>query len=127
VIEHVIESQEQEISYLKTILEKNKEGTVGILAKTHHSLIHLREALKEYKNAHIITMSESQGVEFDVVCIVGITENTFNIHSNQTNQNYPEEHKREKERIQKDLLYVALTRAISELHIIGNKKLSELL
>ena len=65
-------------------------------------------------------MRESQGVEFDLVCIVGIHHDTFTVtHTIDTLPSHIEERKR----IERDLLYIALTRAITELHILGKGKL----
>ena len=62
-------------------------------------------------------MYESQGVEFDVVCIVGITEHMFDI---QSDSRIPPELIHEIKKIYKDLFYVALTRAMQELYIFGS-------
>ena len=64
-----------------------------------------------------MTMLESQGVEFDLVCIVGINEKTFEITHH---KDVLPEHLLERGKMQRDLLYVALTRAISELHVLGS-------
>lgn len=69
-------------------------------------------------------MARSQGVEFDIVCIVGISNDIFSIRNQ---GKFPLSFIKEKKRIQKDLVYVALTRAISELHIIGNCSLKEVI
>ena len=71
-----------------------------------------------------MTMASSQGVEFDTVCIVGIDNDLFLIKN--TN-NFPESYIEEKKRINRDLLYVALTRAISNLHIIGTCTITSLM
>lgn len=63
-------------------------------------------------------MLESQGVEFDLVFLVGIQSSLFEITKNI--DTLPE-HIEERKRMQKDLLYVALTRAITELHILGEE------
>ncbi len=67
-------------------------------------------------------MNEAQGVEFDVVFLVGISKDLFAV-----SKELPEVLIQEKKIINKDLLYVALTRAISELHIIGKNNLREVI
>ncbi len=62
-----------------------------------------------------MSVNEAQGVEFDTVCMVGVREDMFKIQY----ENDLSEYMEEKRRINKDLLYVALTRAMSSLHIIG--------
>lgn len=70
-----------------------------------------------------MTMNEAQGVEFDIVFLVGTSRDTFNVAS----ENLPEKLASEKQRINRDLLYVALTRAISELQVLGTEKLSDIM
>lgn len=67
-----------------------------------------------YNNAHVLSMREAQGVEFDIVCVVGADRDDF----------FSSDADEEKKRINKDLLYVALTRAISELHVLGERGLA---
>ena len=67
-------------------------------------------------------MNEAQGVEFDVVFLVGINKDTFSVSFE---ENASENLIKEKKRINKDLLYVALTRAISEWHVLGRELLRE--
>gem|GEM_PF-4495919 len=76
------------------------------------------------KQIHVMMTNEAQGVEFDVVFLVGINEDTFSISFGES---VSEDLAREKKRINKDLLYVALTRAISELYVFGKKKLKEVI
>jgi len=70
-----------------------------------------------------MTMNEAQGVEFDIVCIVGISKEVFAVDYDEKYSGLVDE----KKRINRDLLYVALTRAISQLHILGKCSLSEVL
>lgn len=124
VVEKVLESIEQELDYIKSIYPKYKDGTVGVIAKDPLYLEMFKKEFSDTKNIHILTMNEAQGVEFDLVCIVGITSDTFKVASH---IDALPEHIEERKRMQKDLLYVALTRAITELHILGNIKLKDLL
>jgi DNA helicase IV len=121
VKEEILANAEEEILYIKNLIKTDTDRTIGVIAKDGWYLQKFQSEFGENKNVHILTMSQSQGVEFDVVCIVGITKDTFTI--NHTND-LSEEHLEERFRIQKDLLYVALTRAISELHVLGTQKLT---
>ena len=67
-----------------------------------------------------MTMNEAQGVEFDMVFLVGMSSDLFQA---QYTEEMPQAILDEKRKINRDLLYVALTRAISELHILGKDKL----
>ena len=53
--------------------------------------------------------------------LIGINKKSFEI---KPIVNSTDKYNEEQKRIQKDLLYVALTRAITELHILGSEKLN---
>jgi DNA helicase IV len=120
VVEKIIYSAEEECAYIKEIIQKDPEKSVGILAKDTTYLDVFRGEFKENSIVHCMTMREAQGVEFDVVCLVGITESSFALSEEERKD---PEYVAEKEKINRDLLYVALTRAISELHVLGKEKL----
>jgi len=124
VLEKILTTTEEEIEHIKGVISQYKNGSIGILAKDESYLASIKKEFIEAKNIHIFTMLEAQGVEFDLVCLVGIESSFLNI-PNHTDTSA--EHIEERTRMQKDLLYVALTRAITELHILGKEKLSELL
>lgn len=120
VVEKITKTTEEEIGHIKGVLLKYQNGSIGILAKDEFYLMNFKKEFADNKNIHVLTMLEAQGVEFDFVCLVGIEEKSFNVtHFVDTSLKHIEERKR----IQKDLLYVALTRAITELHILGSEKL----
>jgi DNA helicase-2/ATP-dependent DNA helicase PcrA len=121
VLEKITNSTEEEIKHIKENIEKYKEGSVGILAKDESYLSDFKKEFADIKNIHVLTMLEAQGVEFDLVFIVGTkNESSRRGASVVLSTEYLEERKR----MQKDLLYVALTRAITKLHILGSEKLS---
>ncbi len=124
VIEKITESIEEEIEHIKKLIPKYKNGSIGILSKEESGLEKFREEFNNIQNIHILSMLEAQGVEFDLVCIVGITKESFKITQN---VDVSPLHIAERKRMQKDLLYVGLTRAISELHILGKEKLKNVL
>ncbi len=123
VKEHIFENSSDEIEYIKKIFPKYKDGTVGVIAKESSYLETFRREFAGIKNIHVLTMNESQGVEFDLVYIVGVSDSTFRVASH---EDVLPEHIDERRKMQKDLIYVALTRAISELHILGTVKLSQI-
>jgi len=123
VKEMKINKIDDQISYVKKIIKKENKKTFGILTNSDFCLKKFKSTFSSQKNVYVFFMNESQGVEFDVVFLVGIDRDAFTIkHIDNRHQ----EHFEERVRIQKDLLYVALTRAISELHILGGDKLSEI-
>ncbi len=122
VIEKILKTKQDEIKYVKDIISKNCNLSIGILAKNKEYLEEFKKSIKNTEKVHIFSMRESQGVEFDIVCIVGVHKNMFDINYEDT----PKELITEKKHIQKDLLYVALTRAMHELHVVGKVKLSDI-
>ncbi|NQV90155.1 ATP-binding domain-containing protein [Candidatus Uhrbacteria bacterium] len=103
-----------EINYIQErvhTLEANQ--TVGVLARNETYLSEFKLAFAQNENVHVLDIKEAQGVEFDVVCLVGVENNLFR----------DPEGTPEKQRILKNLLYIALTRAMSELHVLGRTKL----
>ncbi len=118
VQEYYAKSIDEEIAYVKSIREKNLSSSLGILSKDEVYLNPFKKVFENEAGMHIFTMEESQGVEFDIVCIVGVNrEDWMTIDRGGLSQEFVAE----KQKILKDLLYVALTRAISELHVMRNE------
>ena len=117
VAEYVFSNKDDELNYINKIINESGNLRFGILAKDPDYLIDFKKAFLDNDSVHIMTMNEAQGVEFDVVFLVGINKDLFAI-----SEELPDILVQEKKRINKDLLYVALTRAISELHILGKEK-----
>lgn len=124
VTEKIFTNPNEEIQHIRNTLSQYTKGSIGILGKSDTYLESFKEAFKDEKNVHVLTMNESQGVEFDLVCIVGINDETFTVTHH---DDVLPEHLTERKLMQKDLLYVALTRAITELHVLGRKYLKDIL
>jgi len=124
VIEKIINNIQDEINHIKKHISKYENGSIGILSKDETYLELFKKEFENTKNIHILTMLESQGVEFDIVFIVGINSKSFEIT---LHLDILPEHIEERRRMQKDLLYVALTRSITELHILGKDTLKNIL
>lgn len=120
VAEYIFETKQEEISQVKQLLENLQNGTIGILAKDKDYLTEFKKEFRNNSNVHCISMHEAQGVEFETVCLVGINKQTFDASE------LPQIIKEEIKKVQRDLLYVALTRAISELHIMGKTYLKNI-
>ncbi len=120
VTEKILTTTEDEIKHIKSVISGYENGSIGILAKDESYLLNFKKEFEGIKSIHVLTMLEAQGVEFDLVCIVGVRDNTTNYIDTSI------EHKKERTRMQRDLLYVALTRAITELHILGSEKLGRI-
>jgi DNA helicase IV len=122
ITEKVIETTEDEINHIKENIHTYEKGSVGILAKSESYLASFKKEFADVKNVHVLTMIESQGVEFDIVFIVGVNRQAFEVSQH---IDVLPEHLKERKQMQKDLVYVALTRAINELHILGQDRLRE--
>ena len=119
VVRKIMQNREEEIEYIKNNIGDNNIITIGILAKDKNYLSEFEKQFGGNKNIFCLSLEESQGVEFDKVFIVGVEKNMFDVHGI-SDQIIPQIKK-----IQKDLLYVALTRAMSELYILGQCGLGE--
>jgi len=117
VEEQDIVSVPEGIAYIKA-LERRPGGTIGVLAKDVADLERYTEAFEAIPEIHCLTIREAQGVEFDTVCIIGISAATFRV------DDATEAMASERRRINRDMLYVALTRAISSLHILGSANIT---
>jgi DNA helicase IV len=119
-VEDRIATQQEELIQVRKIVGENKGVLVGVLAKSEVYLELFKSEFSASKNVHVLTINEAQGVEFDVVCLVGMAKDFFSA-------DYEEAQLREeKKRVNKDLLYVALTRAMNSLYVFGKEKLSEI-
>lgn len=124
VVEKILENQQEEIEHIKNYLkgiDEKEMPSVGILAKNVDYLKEFKQAFKNNEKIHNFAIRESQGVEFDVVFLVGIDKNTFIVSDHDEDES--RELMDERKRIQKNLLYIALTRAMSELHVLGRGNL----
>ena len=124
VMEKISNSPKEEIDHIKSIIGNYEKGTIGILSKYDSYLESFKVEFKNSKNIHVLTMLESQGVEFDLVVLVGMEKNLFEVTHH---VDVLPEHITERKLMQKDLLYVALTRAITELHVLGKDRLDDII
>ncbi len=114
VEECIVDNKQSEIKKIISVIENKKDEVIGVLAKSEEYLQQFKRQLSAYKNIHVLTINEAQGVEFDVVFLVGMHKKSFNL------EGLPENLQEERKKVDRDLVYVALTRAISELYVLGN-------
>lgn len=118
--------------YIENILKnKSTEKSVGILSFNSELLTKLKERFKDAGDSvsssvgvKFLTIAESQGVEFDIVCLVGVSNQMFELAERYST--HPA-FKEEKHQIYKDLLYIALTRSMNEMYVLGACRLKEVL
>lgn len=94
---------------IQEIIEKNKEDIIGIISRDEKDLDLLKNKFAGVNNIHVLTINEAQGVEFDTVIF---------IENNKSEFGYEEELIKEKEKVDRDLTYVALTRAMERMYVL---------
>ncbi|MDQ3099219.1 MAG: AAA family ATPase [bacterium] len=119
VAEYVISHKAQEIEKAEELVENFPEGIVGILGKSDEYLDAYRRVFDKNKNVHVLTINEAQGVEFETVLLVGVDCDYFG------GKNMAAELMRERSHVDHDLLYVALTRAMNQLCVLGREPLKK--
>ncbi len=122
VAEKILATEGEILQYVQKLILNNPEKSIGVLCKDTEVIARLKESLLPEKRVHVCTITESQGVEFDVVCLIGSWHEIFTLDNVET---LSPEFVIEKKRMLKDLLYVALTRAAEELHVVGDTHLRE--
>lgn len=120
IVEKVFLNKQEEIQYVKELVAERKNDTVGILAKTSEYLEDYMQEIVSNGSVFIMTINEAQGVEFDKVILVGIDKHLYE------SKNDVEEINSENKKVNRDLLYVALTRAMSELYVLGTSTIKDL-
>ena len=121
VVEQQVETFTSAVTYVQGLISA-EEKTIGVIVLDPDTLEAYESALKGEPGVRCMTIREAQGVEFDIVCLVGIDAQSFSLPGVMDMEFLDE-----KRRINQDLLYVALTRPISELHIIGSGSIREYL
>lgn len=116
VVEVEIPNVEEQIAWVREHVASQKpEAQIGILSFSADTLSALSQAFTSHPNTHVLAIHQAQGVEFDAVYVVGADSNI----SAKTSE--------ERAKIQRDLLYVALTRAMDQLYIVGGRTLKGIL
>ena len=109
-------SAEEKIIFIQELVAKRQENeSIGILGINLESLAEIKESIEVNDFVHILTAREAQGLEFDSVFIVDFHKETYF----ENYKKFPEQFQAEKKKIDRDLLYIALTRAISDLFVLS--------
>ena len=111
VVEQPARDVVESLQYI-TGLTRTPGAQMGIIAPSPEAIETYRDYFASDESVRCMTMAEAQGVEFDVVCLVGALETTIALSDDAGLA-------AEQQRIHRDQLYVALTRAMTELHVIG--------
>lgn len=116
VVEVEIAKTEEQITWIREHIAKQKpEVQIGILSFSADTLSAFSQAFTSHPNIHVLAIHQAQGVEFDVVYVVGPDLDISASVSEEMNNSLASE----RAKIQKDLLYVALTRAMDQLCVVS--------
>lgn len=113
VQEHLVTSPNEREHLVNQLLSSlSSDRTIGVLASAPEDLLPYQPTLARLPHIRCMTIHEAQGVEFDTVILL---ESPPLTHADQVpSLNF----QKELEHIQRDLLYVGLTRAMYAMHVI---------
>jgi DNA helicase IV len=111
VVEHAAGDVAEALQYIVG-LTRAPGAQLGIIAKDPATIETYADYFADDDSVRCMTMREAQGVEFEVVVLVGLDEVDRSLDAED------EVLAAEQQRINRDLLYVALTRAMAELHVL---------
>jgi DNA helicase IV len=114
VAEETCTDADEELVRVRGVVEaKHADEHVGVVSPSSARLEPFRAAFAGRADVHVLTVHEAQGVEFDAVCLVGVESDFFRADG-------------ERLKIKRDLLYVALTRAMERLYVFGPARLRDI-
>jgi len=106
-------TEDEEFKAVQEGIEGESKKTIGVVAFEEGYLDKYKSEFATHDNVHILPVNKVQGLEFEIVYLVGLDESLFNSSSTDMPQGYAEAYRD----TVKDYLYVACTRAIHTLHI----------
>lgn len=112
VQKHAVPSGARLLQEVSDIVSKHPEVTTGIIGFSPDALEPFL-ILKSDK-VRVLTVHEAQGVEFDTVIVLGQEVQAY--------EYLPQAIATEKRKVVRDQLYVALTRAMNELHVFSTNQ-----
>lgn len=113
------ETIEEEIAFILEQIKNISGQSVGILARDKIYVSHFKSTFASRKDVYCLSYYEAQGVEFDLVFIVGIGAIPRKQYALPALQE-------EMDVVENDLLYVALTRAMGRLWVLGKEGLQSI-
>ena len=102
-------------AYVAELIKSNTGKMVGLICADRDDVGVYRSKYAENPSIRVATMIETQGVEFDITCLVGVSKA---MAGSVEGAHLPDDFMEEQDKVEKDLLYVALTRAMSEMHVL---------
>lgn len=111
----------EEMAFVSQEIEKLPSDIhIGVLSFDEKAISPYREEFAHAQHVHSMTIHQSQGVEFDAVFLIGINRDLFRVSGD-------DELSGERSRIHRDLVYVALTRAMDKLVVTGKDTLRSII
>ncbi|HEY0907881.1 MAG TPA: UvrD-helicase domain-containing protein [Candidatus Paceibacterota bacterium] len=101
--------------HVAELIKSNPGKMAGLIFADARDIEFYKKEYDGSESVRIATMIETQGVEFDITCLIGMPKSGGETQHMATLSN---DQIKEEEKIRKDLMYVALTRAMSEMHVL---------
>ena len=111
MVEVIANSQADEAKFVSQVIKENTDSIIGVLHSETPATVNYKKMYSKNKNIHVLSVYEAQGVEFDVVILLRTAGEV-------KYDNYSLELAKQKQKLNRDLQYVALTRAMSKLYVI---------
>lgn len=108
VQEHTVQSVIDAREKVASLIAEHPEVSVGVIGFSPEAVATFKAL--ESPRVRVLTIHEAQGVEFDVAIVLQLKKENYDY--------LPDEVAREKDQVLRDQLYVALTRAMNELHVM---------
>lgn len=99
---------------IAALIRRHETVTVGVLTRDVRSVSSLQQQYAHNPLVKVLSIHEAQGVEFDVVCLID-TDVLLQPHVHA----FTPQLAAQVQQVNKDLLYVALTRAMNSLYIFN--------
>lgn len=112
VIENECGSSQAARDYILRLANDNPGQIIGVLYEEECVSEVAKLNLASSDSLNLLTFNEAQGVEFEIVVILDYDRPTSN------DSGWTESFRLEKEKVERDLRYVALTRSMNQLHIL---------
>ena len=115
----ICNNQTNQIVFILELINNLRYKSFAILSRTNQHLFDLKVNIHEkipmflQNKIKLLTLHESKGLEFDVVCMIGIDEKTLPHYLSVSKESIDEERR---------LFYVGLTRAKHKLYLIHHKR-----
>lgn len=104
-------TQTECFDFIRNLITNNDDKFIGIVGPSKKVLDDYKEKFACIKNVKVLTIHEAQGVEFQIVITVGMDE----LKTSSSGSDL----EKERQKINRDLMYVAYTRAMEELIVLS--------